>query len=117
MNRDKLYLEYILTCISNIEELVAKGKNAFIAAKHDQAAVLYYLQTLSESTQNLTDTLKATQPQIDWKTIRAFRNVVVHSYLQIKLDLIWQVIEDDLTPLKLAVQVMLSSLDTQNRTE
>ena len=43
MSSDRIYLHYILETISNIEELAAQGKSELEAAKHDRAAMLYYL--------------------------------------------------------------------------
>lgn len=36
----------------------------------------------------------------DWDRIAAFRNVVVHDYLGLDLELIWDILEDDLPKLK-----------------
>ncbi len=65
MSEDKVYLTYILECIANVEELTASGRAAFESAKHDRAAALYYLQTMAESTQRLSESLKATHTEID----------------------------------------------------
>jgi hypothetical protein len=44
-------------------------------------AALRNLQTLSEATQQLTDALKAEQPDVPWREISEFRNFLVHNYL------------------------------------
>ncbi len=77
MSDDRVYLIYIGECIANIRELAAQGHDGFMAAKHDQAAALYYLQTLAESTQRLSEALKANRPEIDWPKIAGFRNRIV----------------------------------------
>lgn len=71
---------------------------------------IHNLQTMAESTQRVSPTLKATQPQIEWQSIVAFRNVLVHDYLGIDIRLIWQVTQRDIPELKRAVLVMQSSL-------
>ena len=38
-------------------------------------------QTLSEATQQLPDTLKADHPDVSWREISGFRNILVHNYL------------------------------------
>ncbi|HVU10892.1 MAG TPA: HepT-like ribonuclease domain-containing protein [Phototrophicaceae bacterium] len=85
---DKVNLIYILDCIANVEELTAAGRSAFEAAKHDRAAVLYYLQTMAESTQRLSDLLKSAHPEIDWVGINGFRNRLVHGYLSVNADIL-----------------------------
>jgi uncharacterized protein with HEPN domain len=52
--------------------------------------------------------LKATRPDIEWRTIAAFRNIIVHDYLGIDLDTVWEIIQHDIPPLKQAVSAMLN---------
>lgn len=44
-------------------------------------AALRNLQTLSEATQQMPDELKAASPDIPWREISSFRNILVHNYL------------------------------------
>jgi uncharacterized protein with HEPN domain len=46
---------------------------------------------------------------VDWATVAAFRNVVVHDYLGIDLPRIWDIVERDLPDLKRAIGVMLEA--------
>jgi uncharacterized protein with HEPN domain len=95
MKDDAVYMRYILECIRRIEENSAAGKAQFMASHTLQDAILRNLQTLTESTQRLSAELKATRPDIDWRRISAFRNVVVHNYLGIDLEQIWTIIQQD----------------------
>ena len=65
-----------------------------------QSAVLRELQTLAESTERLSEEFKSRHPQIPWRNIAGFRNILVHDYLGIKLDRIWEIIDVDLRSLK-----------------
>lgn len=108
-NQDRVYLTYVLECIANIEELTVSGRAAFETAKHDRAAVLYYLQTMAESTQRLSDSLKNTHAEVDWIGISGFRNRLVHGYLDVNVDILWNVIEHYLPELRQAVEEMLKN--------
>jgi uncharacterized protein with HEPN domain len=68
-----------------------------------QDAVLRNLQVMSESTQRLTDSVKAEYPQIEWARISAFRNLLVHDYLGIDIEQVWEIIHRDVPRLKSAV--------------
>lgn len=50
MNTDRVHLEYILDCIHNLAEITSDGRDSLTENKHYRAAVLYYLQTMAEST-------------------------------------------------------------------
>ena len=103
-----VYLRHILECISRIEENTAEGKGRFMDSHTLQDAVLRNLQTMAESTQRLSDNLKATQPKIEWDRIAAFRNVLVHDYLGIDLEIIWEITHRDVPELKQGVERILS---------
>jgi len=72
-----------------------------------QDAVIRNLQVMAESCQRLSDETKSRRPEIDWRKISGFRNVVVHDYLGIELDRVWQILVKDLPGLKAAVTVLL----------
>jgi uncharacterized protein with HEPN domain len=90
---DRLYLLHISESLERIEEYVAEGKEAFFADRKTQDAVLRNLQTLAESTQRLSEPLKASRPEIDWRGIAGLRNILVHDYLGISLPRVWEVVE------------------------
>ena len=103
MKYDKVYLKHIRECILRIEENTAGGKDKFMASHTLQDAVLRNLQTMTESTQRLSEGLKEGHPEIEWTRIAAFRNVLVHNYLGVDLERIWDVIQRDVPPLKHAI--------------
>ena len=109
MRDDRLYLIHITECIERIERYTAPGRSAFLSDTMIQDAVLRNLHTLSESTQRLSDALKDQHPQVDWTSIAAFRNVVVHDYLGVDLPRIWDIVKRDLPTLKRAINVILAA--------
>lgn len=104
--RDQIYIEHMLDCISRIQRYAADDRGRFMRTELVQDAVIRNLQTLSESSQRLSDIAKKTQPSIDWRAISGFRNILVHDYLGLDLETIWLVIEQDLPKLKMALEAM-----------
>jgi uncharacterized protein with HEPN domain len=101
---DEVYLGHIKECIRRIEENVRLGKAEFMQSHTLQDAVLRNLQTMSEATQRLSDSLKMARPEVEWARIAAFRNVLVHNYLGIDLEIIWHVVQRDVPSLKRALE-------------
>jgi uncharacterized protein with HEPN domain len=89
---DRLYVHHIIECVRRIGHYCATGKSAFLESELIQDAVLRNLQTLAESTQRISDELKALHPEVDWRAIAGFRNVLVHDYLGINLDRVWEIV-------------------------
>jgi uncharacterized protein with HEPN domain len=100
MSDDRLYLIHIREAIGRIEEYVQDGREAFLESRLIQDAVVRNLQTLAESTQRLSDAFKQAHPDIDWRAIAGFRNVLVHDYLGVDVARVWQIIEKQLPRLK-----------------
>ncbi len=111
MKQDRVYVVHILEMVANIEELTASGREAFMAAKHDRAAVLHYLQTMAESTQRLSVAIKARHPEVDWKAISGFRNRLVHGYLDMNMSIVWTVVTEYLPSLKHTVEAMQEEMN------
>jgi uncharacterized protein with HEPN domain len=109
MRDDRLYLIHIAECIQRIERYTVDGRAAFLADIRTQDAVLRNLHTLAESTQRVSDDLKAAHPEVEWRGIAEFRNVVVHDYLGIDTEEIWDIVEDDLPELKIAIAAILAT--------
>ena len=61
-----------------------------------QDAVVRNLQVMAESSQRLSEEIKTQYPSIPRKSISGFRNILVHDYLGVDLDMIWSVVEQEL---------------------
>lgn len=72
-----------------------------------QDAIVRNLQILSESTQRLSDEIKERESEIDWFKIAGFRNVLVHDYLGLDIERVWDILKKDMPVLKKAIQRML----------
>ncbi len=90
-------------CMDRIFEYTNAERARFDASRLVQDAVIRNLQTLAESSQRLSSEIKGTEPQIPWRELSGFRNVIVHGYLGVDLGAVWLVVEQDLAALSLAV--------------
>jgi uncharacterized protein with HEPN domain len=107
ISRDGVYIEHMLECIQKIEQYTESDRNRFLKDMMLQDAVLRVLQVMAESSQHLSNDAKKCRPEIDWRAISGFRNILVHDYLGgVDLELIWQVIESELPQLKKALLKM-----------
>ena len=100
MKDDAIYLQHIQECIARIEQYTAQGQQAFLASTLIQDGVIRNLQTLGQSVLKLSDALKTSHPEVDWKSIVGFRNVLVHDYLGISVARVWEIVERDVPDLK-----------------
>ena len=111
MKDDRVYLKHVLRCIARIQEYTAGGRESFIASPLIQDGVIRNLQTLAESSQHLSEGIKAAQSSVDWKALAGFRNVLVHDYLGVDLELVYRAVEQDVPKLKVACEAALPTLE------
>lgn len=100
-------------CIERVWEYTGRDRTRFEKSRLVQDAVVRNLQTLTESSQRLSDDIKTTESQVPWRELAGFRNVIVHGYLGIDLAAVWLVVEQDLPPLIAAVDRMAVRLGDQ----
>jgi uncharacterized protein with HEPN domain len=107
---DRVLLAHMRDGLGRILEYTNAERSRFEASRLVQDAVIRNLQTLTESSQRLSDEIKSSEPQIPWRELAGFRNVIVHGYLGVDLGAVWLVVEQDLPALTEAVNRMLMQL-------
>ena len=107
MKDDRLYVIHIGECLARIAAYVAGGRETFIHSTLIQDAVLRNLQTIGQSVSRLSEALRVAHPEINWRSIIGLRNVLVHDYLGINLERIWDIIERDVPDLQRTVEAIL----------
>jgi uncharacterized protein with HEPN domain len=111
MKSDRVYLYHILEMIKRVESVAHDGKGVFLASQLHQDALLRNLHTMTETTQRLSEDLKSEHPEVDWAKLAAFRNVLVHDYLGIDLEVVWTVVTRDVPAFKAEVTKILGSIE------
>ena len=71
-------------------------------------------QEYPEAARGISNDLKEGHPEVAWSDIVGTRNILVHAYFDIDLDITWTVIEKDLPILKAQVNKMLEELEDHN---
>lgn len=111
--REQRYLTYIHDSIHRVEQRTAGGREASLEDDVLQDAVIWQLETLADATHHLSNELRERHPEITWREITNFRNLVAHGYLEVDLQLVWDVIEADLPSLKTVVEQELRKREQQ----
>jgi len=73
--------------------------NVLAGAKQPQHAALYDLLIIGETLNRVSAEVKSAAPMMEWRLIADLRNLIVHSYWQIDLEIIADVITTRLDPL------------------
>lgn len=102
----------VLDGIARIEEYAVRGKAAFDADPLIQTWMVHHLQIIGEACRALPEDFRQRYSSVPWRQIGGMRNILVHDYFDIDAAAVWAAVEKDVPGLKLAVQGILSELDS-----
>jgi len=90
MPRDfRVYLEDILGAISKIRRYTdGLSKQGFAADEKTLDAVIRNLEVIGEAVKQLPADLRARQPGLDWQKIAGLRDILIHQYFGIDVDIL-----------------------------
>jgi uncharacterized protein with HEPN domain len=111
MKGDRLYLTHILECIITIEEYTVEGKKAFFAARIIQDAVIRNLEIIGEATKKISQGIRDQYSDIPWREMAGMRDVLIHEYFGVDLNIIWNVVESELPKIKSKMTAVLQKMD------
>jgi len=102
MKKDvKIFLEHVLEAINLIEEYIKdKKKSDFLESKQLQDSVIRRIEIIGEAIKNIPGDFKSIHKNIPWKEIIGMRDILIHQYFGVDLELTWEVIKTDLSTLK-----------------
>ncbi|WP_406660397.1 DUF86 domain-containing protein [Methanolobus sp. ZRKC3] len=63
-------------------------------------AVLRNLEVIGEAAGNIPLEVRNSYPHIQWKKIVGLRNILIHEYFGVDLEIVWDIIESNLENLK-----------------
>jgi uncharacterized protein with HEPN domain len=109
MKDERLYLSNIQECIERIEEYTKGGKEEFMQTKMIQDAVIRNFEIIGEATKRLSPELRSQYSDVPWQQMAGLRDVLIHDYLKVNLNLVWQIIEHNLSDLKRQVTAIMEN--------
>ena len=66
-------------------------------------AVVRNLEIIGEAAKGLPDDVRAMMPDIEWIKATGLRNIVAHAYFGINDEILWDVVQNKIPPMKAAV--------------
>jgi len=111
MRDPKERLRDILEAITAIDRYRDRGRSAFEQDELLQVWFLRHLQIIGEAARRLPEEIRHLAPDIPWHKIIGMRNILVHGYFAIDLDVVWDAVQRDVPLLKPAVEALLKKLE------
>jgi uncharacterized protein with HEPN domain len=116
MTKDpRVYLAQIQERIGRIRQYATPGRDAFLKDQMAQDAVIRNFEVIGEAAKRISEPYRQAHPEVPWRSLAAFRDVLIHHYEGISLPRVWHTIEEDLPGLERAIEALLPPLDQLER--
>ncbi len=108
----KLLFDDIIESINKIEEYT-KGFSFEDFAVSSQVidAVVRNIEIIGEASKNIPPDIQNKFKDIPWQKIKGIRNRIIHEYFSVDISIIWFIVQNELEPLKKALQKHLNEIN------
>ena len=110
MPRDyKVYLDDILEAVTKIRDYT-KGLT-LEGLKGDAKtldAVVRNLEIIGEAAKKVPEEIRRRCPDVEWKRIAGLRDILIHEYFGIDVNIVWDIVRNRLSPLERQIRKILS---------
>jgi len=104
----EVYLRDIAQAIAKIERYTRNlSFQQFRKTELVVDAVVRNLETIGEAAKRIPNEMKEVTPTIEWKKISGLRNILIHEYSGVDLEIVWDIVENKLPELKKQVSRIL----------
>lgn len=110
------YLRDILDYAQKAERFTAGVDfDAFCANEEKTLAVIRALEVIGEAARHLPRSVQQRYPDVPWKNMIGMRDVLIHGYFGVDLEVVWETVQRDLPPLQVAVARILADLEAEGQ--
>ena len=111
-----MYLEDIIESIEKIEEYTrGLDEDDFKEDSKLQDAVMRRIGIIGEAVKNIPNSFRKKYDEIPWNKIAGMRDIIIHAYFKVDLDIVWSIIKDDLPILKKQIQKVKDDLEKKEK--
>ena len=111
-----VFLKHIIESTELIEKyLDKKSLKDFLASSQAQDSVIRRLEIIGEAVKNIPEDFRKSYPDLPWRKIAGLRDILIHQYFGIDLELTWEAAKQNMPELKTEIKNVLNKINKGNR--
>jgi uncharacterized protein with HEPN domain len=91
------------------------GRIAFFKSPMIQDAVVRNLEVVGEATKQVPEELRAQAPELSWREMAGMRDKLIHDYLGVDLNLVWDVVASELPATRERIVALIEELGAEGQ--
>ena len=92
-----------------INRYISVGYDEFMSRTHWQDAVIRQLEIIGEATKQISGDLRDRHPDVPWRRISGLRDVLIHDYMGVDLQAVWEITQRDIPELQRNIEAIVES--------
>lgn len=107
---DRIRAQHMLIAARDVRQFAAGRRREDLDSDAQlRRALVNAIQEIGEAANKVSPHGRARLPGVDWKQMVGMRNRLVHDYVAINLDIVWQVATQEIQPLITALESAFTS--------
>ncbi len=111
----KLFLKDMLLCAQKVQRYTQDlSYDHFSNDELVIDATVRNLEIIGEAAKNIPEAMRKEHPDLPWREMARFRDVLIHHYFGVRLETVWDVVQNEIPALLVQLETILATTGSKD---